>query len=170
MRRTLEKRCLRDKWVHYVICVAGRIIDLLLNSVISSSEISNFLELTFISFGFSLFLSLNTTLNSNSVTPKSMLIRTNTRLLWTSLYFFISEFKKGVTNFRRCQNTLSQWAISELLFVSVSKWVLVLNYCKGNEFDLHKNTQLISIGMFVYQDSLWNWGMQQLGNGLLYCK
>ena len=60
-----------------------------------------------------------------------------------------------------------KWAISELLFVSVSKWVLVLNYCKGNEFDLHKNTQLISIWMVVHQDSLWNWGMQQLGNGLL---
>ena len=38
-----------------------------------------------------------------------------------------------------------QWAISKLLFVSVSKRVLVLNYCKGNEFDSHKNTQLISI-------------------------
>ena len=38
-----------------------------------------------------------------------------------------------------------KWAISELLFVSVSKRVLVLNYCKENEFDLHKNTQLISI-------------------------
>ena len=47
-----------------------------------------------------------------------------------------------------------------------SKWVLVLDYCKGNEFDLHKNTQLISIWMVVHQDSLWNWGMQQLGNGL----
>ena len=47
-----------------------------------------------------------------------------------------------------------QWAISELLFVLVSKWVLVLNYCKGNEFDLHKNTQLISIWMVVHQDSL----------------
>ena len=63
--------------------------------------------------------------------------------------------------------SLPQWAISELLFVSVSKWVLVLNYCKGNEFDLHKNMQLISIWMVVHQDSLWNWGMQQLGNGLL---
>ena len=62
---------------------------------------------------------------------------------------------------------LKQWAISELMFVSVSKWVLVLNYCKGNEFDLHKNTQLISIWMVVHQDSLWNWGMQQLGNGLV---
>ena len=62
----------------------------------------------------------------------------------------------------------TQWAISELLFVSVSKWVLVLNYCKGNEFDLRiKNAQLISIWMVVRQDSLWNWGMQQLGNGLL---
>ena len=53
----------------------------------------------------------------------------------------------------------NKWAISELLFVSVSKWVLVLNYCKGNEFDLHKNTQLISILMVVHQDSLWSWGM-----------
>ena len=53
------------------------------------------------------------------------------------------------------------------MFVSVSKWVLVLNYCKGNVFDLHKNTQLISIWMAVHQDSLWNRGMQQLGNGLL---
>ena len=60
-----------------------------------------------------------------------------------------------------------EWAISELMFVSVSKWVLVLNYRKGNEFDLHKNTQLICIWMVVHQDSLWNWGMQQLGNGLL---
>ena len=59
------------------------------------------------------------------------------------------------------------WKLSELLLVSVSKWVLVLNYWKGNEFDLHKNTQLISIWMVVHQDSLWNWGMQQLGNGLL---
>ena len=39
----------------------------------------------------------------------------------------------------------TKWAISELLFVSVSKRVLVLNYCKGKEFDLQKNTQLISI-------------------------
>ena len=61
----------------------------------------------------------------------------------------------------------SKWAIFELLFVSVSKLVLVLNYCKGNEFDLHKNTQLISIWMVVHQDSFWNWDMQQLGNGLL---
>ena len=30
----------------------------------------------------------------------------------------------------------------QLLFVSVSKRVLVLNYCKGDGFDLHKNTQL----------------------------
>ena len=63
---------------------------------------------------------------------------------------------------------LCKWTISELLFVSVSKWVLVPNYCKGNEFDLHKNTQLISIWMVVHQNSLWNWGMQQLGNGLLW--
>ena len=55
-----------------------------------------------------------------------------------------------------------------MLFSSVSKWVLVLNYCKGNEFDLHTNTQLISIWMVVHQDSLRNWGMQQLGNGLLF--
>ena len=40
---------------------------------------------------------------------------------------------------------LAQWAISDLLFVSVSKRVLLLNYCKGNEFDFHKNTQLIYI-------------------------
>ena len=60
-----------------------------------------------------------------------------------------------------------QWAISELLFVSVLKWVLALNYCEGNEFDLHKNTQLIFIWMVVHQDSLWNGGMQQLGNKLL---
>ena len=33
-----------------------------------------------------------------------------------------------------------EWAISLLLFVSVSKWGLVLNYCKENGFDLHKNT------------------------------
>ena len=38
-----------------------------------------------------------------------------------------------------------QWAISELLFVSASNRVLVLNFCKGNEIDLHENTQLISI-------------------------
>ena len=61
-----------------------------------------------------------------------------------------------------------KWAISELLFVSVLKRVLVLNYWKGNEFVLHKNTQLISIWMVVDQDSLWNWGMQQLENGLLF--
>ena len=53
------------------------------------------------------------------------------------------------------------------MFVSVSNWVLVLNYWNGNEFDLHKNTQLISIWMVVHQHSLWNWVMQQLGNGLL---
>ena len=58
-------------------------------------------------------------------------------------------------------------AISELLLVSVSKWVLLLNYCKGNEYDLHKNTQLIYIWMVVHQDSFWSWDMQQLGNGLL---
>ena len=40
-----------------------------------------------------------------------------------------------------------EYGISELLFVSVSKWVLVLNYWKGNEFDLRKNTELISIWM-----------------------
>ena len=56
---------------------------------------------------------------------------------------------------------------SELLLVAVSKWVLVLNYCKGNKFDLHKNTQLNYIWMIVHQDSFWNWDMQQLGNGLL---
>ena len=33
-------------------------------------------------------------------------------------------------------------AISELLFVTVSKGGLVLNHCKGNESDLHKNAQL----------------------------
>ena len=47
--------------------------------------------------------------------------------------------------FNWVSKVISEWAISELLFVSVSKWVLVLNYCKGNEFHLHKNTQLISI-------------------------
>lgn len=34
----------------------------------------------------------------------------------------------------------TQRAISELLFVMVSKWGLVLNHCKGNKSDLHKNT------------------------------
>ena len=27
----------------------------------------------------------------------------------------------------------------------------LLHYCKGNEFDLHNNMQLISIWMFVHQ-------------------
>ena len=38
--------------------------------------------------------------------------------------------------------------------------------CKGNEFDLREKAQLISIWMVVHQDSLWKWGMQQLGNRL----
>ena len=41
---------------------------------------------------------------------------------------------------------------------------LVLNYCKGNEFDMHKNTQLISIGMVVHQDSLSEMGYFKLGS------
>ena len=78
--------------------------------------------------------------------------------------------EENVQNYNpKTQNLILQRAISELLFVSVSKWVLVLNYCKGNEFDLHKNTQLISIWMVVHQDSLWNWGIKKLGNGLLNC-
>ena len=36
-------------------------------------------------------------------------------------------------------------AISELLFASGSKQVLVLNHSNDNEFDLHKSTPLISI-------------------------
>ena len=80
--------------------------------------------------------------------------------------YFLTTFCGKVNRPNRLTQCCTQWAISELLFVSVSKWVLVLNYWKGNQFDLHKNTQLISIWMVVHQDSPWNWGTQQLGNGL----
>ena len=81
---------------------------------------------------------------------------------------FASGFRPWHKNVA-CLTSLLKWAISELLFVLVSKWVLVLNYCTENEFDVNKNTPFISIWMVVHQDSLWNWGMQQLGNGLLVC-
>ena len=84
--------------------------------------------------------------------------------LWRFPCRRVEDLKLPILNNK--SDARNQWAISELLFVSVSKWVLVLNYWKGNELDLHKNTQLISIWMVVHQDSLWNWGMQQLGNGL----
>ena len=93
--------------------------------------------------------------------PVCLLDYLNRRSFIISLYPYLRAV------FNRVSKVISEWAISELLFVSVSKWVLVLNYCEGNEFDLHKNTQLISIWMVVHQDSLWTWGMQQLENGLL---
>ena len=72
----------------------------------------------------------------------------------SSLYFFSPSPQFRSSRPTKC---LPQWAISELLFVSVSRQVLVLTCCKGNKFDSHKNTQLISIRMVVHQDSLWNY-------------
>ena len=46
-------------------------------------------------------------------------------------------------------------------------WVVKEVYygiCASSES--HKNTQLICMWMVVHQDSLWNWGVQQLWNGL----
>lgn len=102
-----------------------------------------------------------------------------------SIYLKSGHYICGILTFRTCsKHTIFVWfwpglrhagmqssagfnvkqvRIGQLLFVSVLKWVLVLNYCKENEFDSLKNMQVISVWMVVHQDSLWNWGMQQLG-------
>ena len=51
----------------------------------------------------------------------------------------IAHWTISLNMFWRSPVTTKQWAISKLLFVSVSKCILVLCYWEGNEFDLHKN-------------------------------
>ena len=79
--------------------------------------------------------------------------------LKTPLSFLLTRPNSGILNtFAAALPCLSsnggEWAISELLFVSVSKRVLVLNYCEGNEFDLHNN--------WPFRNSAGNWGEFQV--------
>ena len=59
-----------------------------------------------------------------------------------------------------------QKPISELLYASVSKRVLVHNHSNGNELRILMQIKLISLTIVEHQDSLRNRDKQQLGNGL----
>ena len=82
----------------------------------------------------------------------------------------LEENKPTVMDAGKLKEQLEKAKVCSTPFPSVSKRVLVHNFSYENEVYLHfqRLANLISIWKGVHQDSFWNRGKRQLGNGLLY--